>query len=181
MKPKICIVISTYNGGITNKLLSSAKNELKKYGITKTKDYKVPGAFEIPVVIARFAKKYDSGKLLDTSINKSTEIGINFWDGDTVNSNSKSSNLSITYSGILSKSFSNNFFLSSGMGIALLSDDKIGERNLGTSLQFESRFEFGYKTINTSSSLNIFHYSNAGAANDNSGVNILMINLSHLF
>ena len=130
---------------------------------------------------ARFAKKYDSGKLLDTSINKSTEIGINFWDGDTVNSNSKSSNLSITYSGILSKSFSNNFFLSSGMGIALLSDDKIGERNLGTSLQFESRFEFGYKTINTSSSLNIFHYSNAGAANDNSGVNILMINLSHLF
>ena len=130
---------------------------------------------------ARFAKKYDSGKLLDTSINKSTEIGINFWDGDTVNNNSKSSNLSITYSGILSKSFNNNFFLSSGMGIALLSDDKIGERNLGTSLQFESRFEFGYKTTNTSSSLNIFHYSNAGAANDNSGVNILMINLSHLF
>ena len=30
MKPKICIVISTYNGGITNKLLFSAKNELKK-------------------------------------------------------------------------------------------------------------------------------------------------------
>ena len=60
MKPKICIVISTYNGGITNKLLSSAKNELKKYGITKTKDYKVPGAFEIPVVIARFAKQYDA-------------------------------------------------------------------------------------------------------------------------
>ena len=60
MKPKICIVISTYNSGITNKLLSSAKNELKKYGVTKTKDYKVPGAFEIPVVIARLAKKYDA-------------------------------------------------------------------------------------------------------------------------
>ena len=60
MKPKICIVISTYNGGITNKLLSNAKNELKKYGVTKTKDYKVPGAFEIPVVIARLAKKYDA-------------------------------------------------------------------------------------------------------------------------
>ena len=130
---------------------------------------------------ARFAKKYDSGKLFDTSINKFTEIGVNFWDGNTVNGESKSSNLSITYSGILSKSFQNNFFLSSGMGIALLSDDKIGERNLGTSLQFESRFEFGYKTTNTSSSLNIFHYSNAGAANDNSGVNVLMINLSHLF
>ena len=130
---------------------------------------------------ARFAQKFDQGKLFDTSINKFAEIGINFWDGDTVNSNSKSSNISITYSGILSKSFSNNFFLNSGMGIALLSDDKIGERNLGTSLQFESRFGFGYKTTNTASSLNIFHYSNAGTANDNSGVNMLMINLSHLF
>ena len=60
MKPKICIVISTYNSGITNKLLFSAKNELKKYGVTKTKDYKVPGAFEIPVAIARLAKKYDA-------------------------------------------------------------------------------------------------------------------------
>ena len=60
MKPKICIVISTYNSGITNKLLFSAKNELKRYGLTKAKDYKVPGAFEIPVVIARLAKKYDA-------------------------------------------------------------------------------------------------------------------------
>ena len=59
MKPKICIVISTYNSGITDKLLFSAKNELKRYGVIKTKDYKVPGAFEIPVAIARLAKKYD--------------------------------------------------------------------------------------------------------------------------
>ena len=59
MKPKICIVVSTYNSGITNKLLFSAKNELKRYGVTKAKDYKVPGAFEIPVAIARLAKKYD--------------------------------------------------------------------------------------------------------------------------
>ena len=60
MKPKICIVVSTYNSGITNKLLFSAKNELKRYGVTKVKDYKVPGAFEIPVAIARLAKKYDA-------------------------------------------------------------------------------------------------------------------------
>ncbi len=60
MKPKICIVVSTYNSGITNKLLFSAKNELKRYGVTKVKDYKVPGAFEIPVAITRLAKKYDA-------------------------------------------------------------------------------------------------------------------------
>ena len=60
MKPKICIIISTYNSDITKKLLFSAKNELKRYGVTKVKDYKVPGAFEIPVAIARLAKKYDA-------------------------------------------------------------------------------------------------------------------------
>ena len=58
MKPKI-IVISTYNSGITDKLLFSAKNELKRNGVIKTKDYKVPGAFEIQVIIKRLAKKYD--------------------------------------------------------------------------------------------------------------------------
>ena len=50
MKPKICIVISTYNSGITKKLLLSAKNELKKYGVYKVKDYKVPGAFELSLI-----------------------------------------------------------------------------------------------------------------------------------
>ena len=73
------------------------------------------------------------------------------------------------------------FFLNTGVGLALLTDNKIGDRNLGSSLQFESRFGFGYRTNNTNSSVNIFHYSNAGTANDNSGVNILMLNLSHLF
>ena len=60
MKPKICIVVSTYNSGITNKLLFSAKNELKRYVITRVKDYRVPGGFEIPVAISRLVKKYDA-------------------------------------------------------------------------------------------------------------------------
>ena len=60
MKPKICIVISTYNNVITKKLLFSAKKELKKYGLNKVKDFTVPGAFEIPVAIARLSKKYDA-------------------------------------------------------------------------------------------------------------------------
>ena len=60
MKPKICIVISTYNMDITKKLLLSANNELKKYGVYKVNYYKVPGAFEIPVTISRLAKKFDA-------------------------------------------------------------------------------------------------------------------------
>ena len=65
MKPKICIVISTYNSSITKKILFSAKKELKRCGVNKVKDFKVPGAFEIPVAISRLSKKYDADQALD--------------------------------------------------------------------------------------------------------------------
>ncbi len=59
MKVKICIVMSVYNHDVTNEIRLSAKKELNKFGIKKVKDIEVPGAFEIPVTIARLAKKYD--------------------------------------------------------------------------------------------------------------------------
>ena len=59
MKVKICIVMSTYNHEVTNEVRLSAKKELNKFGIKKVKDIEVPGAFEIPVTIARLSKKYD--------------------------------------------------------------------------------------------------------------------------
>jgi len=59
MKVKICIVMSTYNHDVTNEVRLSAKKELNKFGIKKVKDIEVPGAFEIPVTIARLSKKYD--------------------------------------------------------------------------------------------------------------------------
>ena len=56
---KICIVISTYNSGITNQLYNSAKKKLVKSKINKIHTVKVPGSFEIPVAISRLSKKYD--------------------------------------------------------------------------------------------------------------------------
>ena len=55
-KIKICIVRSKYNE--TSKLLKSAIKELTKRKIS-FKILEVPGAFEIPVVIARNINKYD--------------------------------------------------------------------------------------------------------------------------
>jgi len=55
-KNKICIVRSRYND--TSQLLKSATNELIKKKIF-FKILEVPGAFEIPVVIARNIKNYD--------------------------------------------------------------------------------------------------------------------------
>ena len=59
MKSKICIVISTYNSDITQKLFDSAKKELDKSEIKKIDVVKVPGSFEIPVTRSRLAKKYE--------------------------------------------------------------------------------------------------------------------------
>ena len=55
-KLKICIVRSMYNS--TFELFQNANRELEKKNITPSV-IKVPGAFEIPVMIARNIKKYD--------------------------------------------------------------------------------------------------------------------------
>tara|TARA_A100001037_G_C15028069_1_gene579553 strand:- start:603 stop:1001 length:399 start_codon:yes stop_codon:yes gene_type:complete len=59
MKKRICIVVSSYNDSITKMLCLSALKELKKYNFQKIKVFKVPGAFEIPVVISKLINSYD--------------------------------------------------------------------------------------------------------------------------
>ena len=53
---KILIVASDYYKDITASLLKSANNNLNKFS---TKIIKVPGVFEVPVVISKNIKKYD--------------------------------------------------------------------------------------------------------------------------
>ena len=59
MKIKICIVTSTYNSEITNKLKLNAKRQLNKLGVNQISNINVPGAFEIPITISKLAKRYD--------------------------------------------------------------------------------------------------------------------------
>jgi 6,7-dimethyl-8-ribityllumazine synthase len=73
-KIKICIVKSQYND--TSMLLQSAIKELKKRKIL-FKILEVPGAFEIPVVIARNINKYD-GFIAIASIIKGETPNFNF-------------------------------------------------------------------------------------------------------
>tara|TARA_Y100001936_G_scaffold149029_1_gene145367 strand:- start:288 stop:668 length:381 start_codon:yes stop_codon:yes gene_type:complete len=53
---KILIVTANYYKDITASLLKSANNNLNKFS---TKIIKVPGVFEVPVVISKNIKKYD--------------------------------------------------------------------------------------------------------------------------
>jgi|TARA_Y100000817_G_C16522914_1_gene396468 6,7-dimethyl-8-ribityllumazine synthase len=56
VKKKILIVVASYYENISNSLLKSAKNKIKnKCNIVVIR---VPGAFEIPVTIAKHLKKF---------------------------------------------------------------------------------------------------------------------------
>ena len=55
---KIAVVVSRFNGFLTERLLEGALDALSKLG-AETADiavYKVPGAFEIPIVVKKIAK-----------------------------------------------------------------------------------------------------------------------------
>ena len=56
MKKKILIVVASYYENISSALLKSAKNKLKNK--CKIVVIKVPGAFEIPVTIAKNLQKF---------------------------------------------------------------------------------------------------------------------------
>ena len=70
MKKKILVVIANYYTNIADELLKSALNELKN--IHQTKIIKVPGVFEIPVIISKFIKKFDAAIALGCVIKGET-------------------------------------------------------------------------------------------------------------
>ena len=80
-KIKICVIRSEYND--TKKILQSAITELKKRKIL-FEIKKVPGAFEIPVVIVRNIKKYD-GFIAVGSIIKGQTPNFNFISSSITN------------------------------------------------------------------------------------------------
>ena len=57
MKKKILIVVASYYENISNSLLKSAKNKIKNK--CNINIIRVPGAFEIPVTIAKNLKKFN--------------------------------------------------------------------------------------------------------------------------
>ena len=70
MKKKILIVVASYYENISTSLLKSAKNKIKnKCNIIVIR---VPGAFEIPVTIAKNLKKFDGFIALGCVIRRQT-------------------------------------------------------------------------------------------------------------
>jgi len=60
-------------------------------------------------------------------------------------------------------------FIDVGVGPAYVSETTYGNRDLGQHLQFENRIGLGVEHGNKALSVNAFHYSNAGLADENAG------------
>ncbi|MFA6431968.1 MAG: 6,7-dimethyl-8-ribityllumazine synthase [Candidatus Margulisiibacteriota bacterium] len=59
-KLSIGIIVSRFNELVSKGLLGGAEDCLKRHGVKEIEAYWVPGAFEMPLVAKKIAKKYDA-------------------------------------------------------------------------------------------------------------------------
>ena len=84
MKKNCCIVVASYYPDISKNLLIGATKVLRSNGIKKFKIIKVPGVYEIPVVIAKNIKKFNGFISLGCVIKGKTPH-FNFISKSTIN------------------------------------------------------------------------------------------------
>ncbi len=92
-----------------------------------------------------------------------------YWEGDKTSSNN-----SLSFSPVFVYEFAGQSvkpYIEAGIGVAAFSNTKYESNNLGGSFQFEDRIGFGLR-FNGGHEVGIraTHYSNAGLASDNDGV-----------
>ncbi|RON91054.1 acyloxyacyl hydrolase [Pseudomonas chlororaphis] len=92
-----------------------------------------------------------------------------FWDGDE-----KSSNHSLSFSPVLVYEFAGQNikpYIEAGIGVAVFANTEVEDNKLGSAFQFEDRFGFGLRFNGGHEvGLRATHYSNAGIATPNDGV-----------
>jgi lipid A 3-O-deacylase len=72
-------------------------------------------------------------------------------------------------------------YFEAGIGASLISETKIGDRNMTTAFQFEDRIGLGIKTKDIDLSFRYMHYSNGSIALPNAGIDIFILTLGYRF
>ena len=97
--------------------------------------------------------------------------GYTYWDSeDAVNTHSFSASPVLTWEFGGANSMVQPF-IDAGIGLAVFSRNKVEDRNLGSSVNFEDRLGFGIR-INQRHTIGAqaLHYSNAGISSNNAGI-----------
>ena len=98
-------------------------------------------------------------------------LGYTYWESDnTVNTHSLSASPVLTYE-FGSANAVVQPFVEAGIGLAAFSRNKLEDRELGSSVNFEDRFGFGIRFYQRHTiGIQALHYSNAGISSNNAGI-----------
>jgi lipid A 3-O-deacylase len=72
-------------------------------------------------------------------------------------------------------------FIELGVGLALLSDDVVAGRQMGSSWQFEDRIGFGIKSEKMGFHYRYMHYSNGDLSKPNQGIDAHVVGMTYRF
>lgn len=132
------------------------------------------GSSSTDIYVVAFEKEFDY-KLID-STNLSVELGFDYAkdNGDSLSI--------ISLQPMINYDFNQSFYLQVGIGIAYFSQKSLDNRLFGTNIQFKESIGFGYRfSENLATSLKYVHYSNADMANENSGIDMGLVQLIYRF
>ncbi len=72
-------------------------------------------------------------------------------------------------------------YIELGVGVALLSRNRIDRRDLSSALVFEDRIGFGIRSRHMDLGFRLMHYSNAGLKEPNDGLSMALVTLGYWF
>jgi lipid A 3-O-deacylase len=107
------------------------------------------------------------------------ESSINYWK--SINHDIYAIAFSPVFKFLQCQQCENTAYFEIGVGMSLISRKMIENRNLSSHFQFEDRIGIGYKYGDLDFHLRYMHYSNAGLAKPNDGIDIFIAGLAFRF
>jgi lipid A 3-O-deacylase len=112
------------------------------------------------------------------------ETSLNYWKGSK-SDRSGNDIFAIAFSPVFAVNFCRDCkytpYIEAGIGVALLSDTDIDNRDMSSTFQFEDRLGVGIKRGDFDIHLRYMHYSNAGLSRPNDGIDIFLGGLAYKF
>lgn len=109
------------------------------------------------------------------------DLGYTYWEGGDQASGRHSISAAPVFEYVLGNGFYKPF-IEAGIGASFFSGTSVGDQKLGSSFNFEDRLGAGVKIGDTQRvGIRVIHYSNAGLAQPNDGVESYSIFYAHQF